>query len=468
MNSAWRVPTEWRTLAWWFVPVGAVFAAYLPDLGRGFIKDDFAWILGSRTAGPLGWLDVFARDNGFYRPLVSLSFALNERLFGLDPYWYGVTNLALVLGCMLSLYTVGRSLGMPFGAALLAASLWALNPHGIGGAILWISGRTALLLTVFSLLAATCILKGWNWAASAFCLAALLSKEEAVLLPAILTVWASMTLTPTGARWDWRRGWVTAAILAVPVVVYIALRMRTAAYLPDSAPHFYRPTLIPTTVLRNGLEYADRSGTLAVAVVIVAMAVLRRLPRLDARERYWLTLSIVWVIGGYGLTLFLPVRSSLYACFPLAGSALAAAALVTALWRNATDAQRYYLIVAAIATTVFLVPIQRSRNVRMVKTAELSTRILEDLAGGAHHIAAGKMLVLHDAIGARYNIEKTFGTLIQDAIRLRTGIAAASVWVDPPLGDWKSAGLEPPAGQPSIHYWLREGRLVTVDGSTRD
>ena len=53
-----------------------MIAAYLADLGRGFIKDDFAWILGSRTAGPLGFIDLFGRDNGFYRPLVSLtSFA---------------------------------------------------------------------------------------------------------------------------------------------------------------------------------------------------------------------------------------------------------------------------------------------------------------------------------------------------------------------------------------------------------
>jgi len=448
---------------WWLVPLGAVFAAYLPDLGRGFIKDDFAWILGSRTSGPLGWLDLFGRDNGFYRPLVSLSFALDERLFGLEPYWYGLTNLALVLGCMFGLYVLGRSLGMPWGTALLAVSIWALNPHGVGGAILWISGRTALLLIIFSLMAAASMLKGWYWAASAFCLAAMLSKEEAVLLPAILAMWAATVLTAGGVRWDWRKGWVSAAILAIPLVVYMALRMRTAAYLPHSAPHFYKPTLMPATLVRNVLEYADRSGTLAAIVVILAMAALRRRPRLDDRERYWLRLGIVWIIGAYALTVFLPVRSSLYACFPLVGSALAAAAVVNALWRNASDAQRRRLLGAAIVAAALLVPLHRSRNVRMVKTAELSTRVLDDLAGGADHIAARKMLVLHDAVGARYNLEKTFGTLIQDAVRLRTGIPDAKVWVDPPLGYWESAGLQPPAGQPAVHYWLREGRLVAAE-----
>jgi hypothetical protein len=47
---------------------------------------------------------------------------------------------------------------------------------------------------------------------------------------------------------------------------------------------------------------------------------------------------------------------------------------------------------------------------------------------------------------------------------MRTGLAAAKVWVDPPLGNWERAGLQPPAGQPAVHYWLREGRLVAADG----
>jgi hypothetical protein len=439
-----------------------VLASYLPDLGRGFIKDDFAWILGSRTSGPLGWIDLFGRDNGFYRPLVSLSFALDERLFGLEPYGYGLTNLALVLGCLFGLYGLGRSLGMPWGTALLAASIWALNPHGVGGAILWISGRTALLLVLFSVLAATCLLKGWYWAAGAFCLAALLSKEEAVLLPAILAVWAAMA--PGTVRWDWRRGWIAAAILAIPLVVYLALRMRTAAYLPHSAPHFYKPTLIPATLARNVLEYADRSGTMAAVVVILVTAALRRRPRLEDRERRWLKLGILWLVGGYALTVFLPVRSSLYACFPLVGAALAAAAVVNALWRDASETQRRRLLGAAIVAAALLVPLHRSRNVRMVKTAELSARVLEDLAGTIEEMGAAKMLVLHDAVGARYTIQNSFGTLIQDAVRLRTGVPSARVWVEPPLGNWKGAGLQPPAGQPAVHYRLREGRLVAADG----
>jgi hypothetical protein len=70
------------------------------------------------------------------------------------------------------------------------------------------------------------------------------------------------------------------------------------------------------------------------------------------------------------------------------------------------------------------------------------------------------MVVLHDAVGIRYNIENAFGTLIQDAVRLRTG-RPARVWVDPPLEGWQGAGLVPPEG-PTVHLWLRDGRLVPL------
>jgi hypothetical protein len=395
--------------------------------------------------------------------LVSLSFALDQALFGLDPYAYGLTNLLLVLGCMVALYFLGRSMGMPQGAALLAVSIWSLNPHGIGGAVLWISGRTALLLTLFSSLAAVSMLRGRPWIAGVLCFFALLSKEEAVLLPAILSVWTAMRPIPSSQiRFDWRKALKTAAILGVPLLVYLCLRSRTGAYLPQSAPHFYKPTLMVDVLARNAVEYADRSGTLPAIVVILVMAAVWNRPRLDEDEARWLRFGGVWLIGGYALTVFLPVRSSLYAIFPLVGTALAAAAVVNALWRGANGIQRRRLLIGAIVAAAALVPLHRSRNVRLVKAAELSTQVLDDLAGAAAEVDAGKILVLHDAVGARYNIEKTFGTLIQDAVRLRTGVSAAKIWVDPPLGDWASAGLTPPAGQPAVHYWLREGHMVTM------
>ena len=158
-----------RRALWCALPVLALSAAYLPDVGHGFVKDDFAWILGSRVSGAADLLRAFQQHNGFYRPLVSLSFTLNEWAFGLGPLGHGLTNFTLVLLAMAGIYALARSLGMEWGVSILCAAVWALNPHGVGGAILWISGRTSLLLIVFALAAAIALVRGHRVLAAACC-----------------------------------------------------------------------------------------------------------------------------------------------------------------------------------------------------------------------------------------------------------------------------------------------------------
>lgn len=289
-----------------------LLACYLPDLGRGFIKDDFAWIEAGRFAGLRGALDLFGRDQGFYRPVVALSFGLNERLFGLDPFWFGAANLLLVVGCAAVLSAVLRSLGVFLPGALAASMLWAFNPHGIGGAVMWISGRTSLLALLFALLAAwACTQRRWVAAVSA-CTLALLSKEEAALLPLVLAVWAAVRVAgPPMAKV--RRLLGTLLALSPALLVYLALRGRTAAFLPGNAPIYYAPTSSPAALVRNGLEYLDRTSTFMVAAVLVASVVSWSLPRSTRQERDRLFLALVWVGGGLATTISLPVRSSLYA-----------------------------------------------------------------------------------------------------------------------------------------------------------
>ena len=83
---------------------------------------------------------------------------------------------------------LARVLQLPTGACLFAAGVWLMNFHGINMAVLWISGRTALLLTLFAVLAAIAAARGRPAAAAILAFAAMLSKEEAVLLPVVLIV----------------------------------------------------------------------------------------------------------------------------------------------------------------------------------------------------------------------------------------------------------------------------------------
>ena len=136
------------------VPFIVFLGVYGASVGHGFVADDFGWILDSRVDHVGGLLSLFSRSSGFYRPVVGLTFAADYAIFGAHPLGYGLTNLALALVCGGLLYLVGRELSLPRGAALAAVALWLLNPHGINTAIIWMSGRTSLLLTMGSLAAA--------------------------------------------------------------------------------------------------------------------------------------------------------------------------------------------------------------------------------------------------------------------------------------------------------------------------
>ena len=61
----------------------AFLAIYLPDLGHGFLKDDFAWILSSRLERSGDLIALFTSNVGFYRPLVSRDAILTKESEGL-------------------------------------------------------------------------------------------------------------------------------------------------------------------------------------------------------------------------------------------------------------------------------------------------------------------------------------------------------------------------------------------------
>ena len=68
--------------------------------------------------------------------------------------------------------------------------MWALNFHAVNMAVLWLSGRTALCVVIAALLAAAAVVKGQPIAAGVAALLAMFAKEEAVMLPFILSGWA--------------------------------------------------------------------------------------------------------------------------------------------------------------------------------------------------------------------------------------------------------------------------------------
>ncbi len=114
---------------------------------------------------------------------------------------------------------------------------------------------------------------------------AFLSKEEVVALPLILTLW----LLISGSSVKRSLG------LWVALAIYFVLREYAGAVGISNAPPYYRFNFDPVHVATNIVEYADRSMTLGVLVLIATAIALKRLPAPTSREWRLVWMGSVWL-----------------------------------------------------------------------------------------------------------------------------------------------------------------------------
>ncbi|MBI5762564.1 MAG: tetratricopeptide repeat protein [Planctomycetes bacterium] len=139
---------------------------------------------------------------GHYQPLNWLSFAADHALAGLNPRRFHVTQITLHIVAALCVHQLVRKLLPLFRlqttparidfAAAATALLFAVHPLRVES-VVWLSARTDILALIFMCLSTLAYLRHANasrqsfpWASFAFFVAAVLSKEHAVVLPALL------------------------------------------------------------------------------------------------------------------------------------------------------------------------------------------------------------------------------------------------------------------------------------------
>jgi len=193
--------------------ITVIVAIYYPALYSGFHSVDDTGIVAFYTSSPPLAHLLTPGNSFYYRPVVELSFFLDNLLWNMEPAVLHLENL--LLHCMNSMLifvlvrrvTAGNeTVWSPCG--LLAALLFAVHPVMVE-AVAWIAGRTDLLLTLFSLSA---IWFWLNWfkkddwrncaAAMFFSCLALLTKETALLLGgvALLLSFTRPLLSPLRQR----------------------------------------------------------------------------------------------------------------------------------------------------------------------------------------------------------------------------------------------------------------------------
>lgn len=438
--------------------------AYGFDIGRGFIADDYGWIAHHRDVGSLDALRrIFVETPmGFYRPVVSLSFFFNHAMFGTAPIGYALTNLALALGIAAAVFGLTRTLGGTRMAGIFGAGLWMFNVHGVGMALTWISGRTSLLATLFAVLAAIASARRRGWLAAVCTLAALLSKEEPILLPVVLGTWVAIDRRADGdtlgaalvraARETWPS--------FVALGIYLGLRAQSTAMTPASAPSYYALSAAPRVLLPNALSYADRAATFAAAVLLLGVLVFtRRLPAWTPQERRLAMKGLTWLVLGFALTVMVPARSDLYACLPSVGVSLIAAALGQAVWRQVPAARRVPALIAAALLPLALLPVYRARNAPNRDNARFAEQIVAHVGRALAARDDLSRVELFQSAGERPSLNAAIGGALPVAIHWRTGrhITSANHEVTR-----ETQAPAPPAG--TLHVRIDRGTIVSVAG----
>lgn len=383
MTRAAVIPYTWP----WIALVALLAIIYVPDTGHGFIRDDFTWIIHGQIESLHDVWRIVASDLGFYRPIPALSFSLSWWLFHLQPLPYGLTNFLLLLLCVGAIFRLGRGLELPTSGAFTAATLWALNLHGINAAVLWPSARPALFLVLGSALAAERFLRRRPVASAMWYALAVFSKEEAVLLPFVLGATHLVkerrrAVSVDGGALEGRLPlWVavqsvaraTLPLFAV-LALYLIARTYSGAFWAHNASANYRPTFDPALLFWHIVEYLSEGAMLATTATILVALVMRAVPRhIDAVVSSFCAL---WFTFGYALTVFAPVPSSLYVCFPSVGAALLAGYFIATI---VPVMRQPRLLVAGLALFSLLTPVYWSRNAPWVRLAERSTVVLSEV-----------------------------------------------------------------------------------------
>lgn len=174
--------------------VAAVAILYGASLQNGFVWDDHQIIVENPLLSDIRALPgmLLAEDTfpglttGYYRPLTYLSFFLDKSIWGDRALGFTLTNMLLHLLTAIGLYRLAGLLCTDDRALLYAALIFAVHPVAAEAVNFHAGGRNTLLCTLFMVLAFGAHLQEQRRRALLFFALAILSKEFALVLPAVL------------------------------------------------------------------------------------------------------------------------------------------------------------------------------------------------------------------------------------------------------------------------------------------
>lgn len=218
--------------------LGAI--AFAPMVRNFFLSDSLDWLaIGKAAHFPDYFLTNYAgvQGPGSYRPLITLIMSLFYRTFGLHPEGYHIVSIAVHVLSSYAVYVLALLLLPRVGKRAVIATIAALFFLGMpthSEVVFWIAGYPDLFATFFTLWALVFFVcyrrfhaRLWLLFATLAWGAALLSKENAVVVPGIaLVLDIYLFYAHDRTRWDlWRKevySWLLSSIAVV--IMYLLVR----------------------------------------------------------------------------------------------------------------------------------------------------------------------------------------------------------------------------------------------------
>ncbi|HEY6290437.1 MAG TPA: tetratricopeptide repeat protein [Terriglobia bacterium] len=360
---------------------------YLNALANGFVYDDnlqvisnpylrsFHYLRPIFTSSAWSFVGGASGVTNYYRPLMTFGYLLCFQLFGPSAFAFHLMNLLVHVAVVLLLYRLSARLFQDWRVGLAAALIFALHPvHS--ESVDWVGAITDLELTLSYLAAFWFYLRiprlaharlGWQWlgtqgALIASLILALLSKEQALTLPLIATLYE----------------------------------------------HFYREDRSETSVFEKIARYAPAWLLLPAYLLIRGRFLGGFAPAPSGRPYVFLDqqlLSAGALLGQYAGKILWPVRLCMYYTFPASWMALlpamlggiatlmAGTLLFVLLWKKAR--------LASFGLVWFLITLAPVLNIRWMPAAAFAERYLYLPSVGLCWLIAWAAVRLWDVAGLR-------------------------------------------------------------------
>lgn len=365
-------------------------ALFLPNMGRGFIHDDFRF-LSSAAFDPLWEGLLTAKGGPFYAPLTWLTFRLEWGLWGQNAFLSASINLLLHIVNVLLVFHFGRYLFKSDDAALIAALAFCVLIPSSVWAVMWIGTRAHLLTSAFYI--GTLYAVFW-WTRTgrslAFLAAVILGVLAMFSKEAGITVIAAVGVTLTYERLGSGHKKTKASLLLLSLlslfgIAYILLRSSSGAVTVSFGGgdwYSYDPSI--GTALDNIRAFGWRTfgwmGIFFIGAVVGQVISKRKVTFKDIRLMDLMFPIAVWAIAIAPVILIVG-RSGIYTYLPGAFTSLLLAYLVAGVLKtDQSDAKRPYLRLAPVAVLLLVFAmfvVGQSRKWRSM--AETSTELLAQM-----------------------------------------------------------------------------------------